>query len=184
MNLEAEVAYRRSSTGALAAGTLRKAGVSVEVPGMRAQSSPRITQFLNGLPHETRRRLLDGLRQRLTKEGSPVVLLKANDEQPLIAHLASRSGGVGDDRAVLLTDLHDFQVPHENILRAVFDLTPAEVPLAQAMTRGDTLEEVATSLGIKMSTARTQLAAIFAKTGTQRQAKLVAILTRLALLVG
>jgi DNA-binding CsgD family transcriptional regulator len=144
--------------------------------------SPRTRQFLSGLPDKTR--WLDGLRQRLTKEGSPVVLLRADDEERLVAHLASRSGGVGDDRAVLLTDLHDFQVPHENILRAVFDLTPAEVRLAQAITRGDTLDEVATSLGIKMPTARTQLAAIFAKTGTQRQAKLVAILTRLALLVG
>jgi DNA-binding CsgD family transcriptional regulator len=85
---------------------------------------------------------------------------------------------------VLLTDLHDFQVPHEDTLRAVFDLTPSEARLAQAMTRGDSLEEVATSLGITMSTARNQLAAIFAKTGTQRQAKLVAILTRVALLVG
>jgi hypothetical protein len=43
------------------------------------------------------------------------------------------------------------------------------------------LDEIAAELGIKMTTARTQLAAIFAKTDTRRQAKLVAILTRLAL---
>ena len=140
-------------------------------------------QFLSGLPDDARRQLLVGLRRRLTKE-VPLVLLNCNDEQPLIAHLAAESEGAGDHRAVSLTDLHDFPVPHEDTLRAVFDLTPAEARLAQGITRGDTLEEVATSLGIKMPTARTQLAAVFAKTGTQRQAKLVAILTRLALLVG
>ena len=61
---------------------------------------------------------------------------------------------------------------------------PREAHLAQGIARGDTLEEIATSLGIRMPTARTQLAAVFAKTGTRCQAKLVAILTRLALLVG
>ena len=150
---------------------------------MLAGSSPRVRQFLNGLPDDARRQLLVGLRRRLTKE-APLVLLNCNDEQPLIAHLAAESEGAGDHRAVSLTDLHDFPVPHEDTLRAVFDLTPAEARLAQGITRGDTLEEVATSLGIKMPTARTQLAAVFAKTGTRRQAKLVAILTRLALLVG
>jgi DNA-binding CsgD family transcriptional regulator len=159
------------------------AGVSADIQGMRARSSPRVQQFLKDLPDEARQRLLDGLRRRLTKEG-PLVLLSDNDEQPLIAHLAAESEGAGEHRAVSLTDLHDFPVPREDTLRVVFDLTPAEARLAQGITRGDTLEEIATSLGIKMPTARTQLAAVFAKTGTRRQAKLVAILTRLALLVG
>jgi DNA-binding CsgD family transcriptional regulator len=48
------------------------------------------------------------------------------------------------------------------------------------MARGDALEEVAAILKIKMTTARSQLAAIFAKTQTRRQAGLVAILSRLA----
>ena len=177
-----EVAYRQSKTYPHLV-TPHDAGVSADVQGMLARSSPRVQQFLKDLPGEARRRLLDGLRRRLIKEG-PLVLVSGNDEQPLIAHLAAEREGAGEHRAMRLTDLHDFPVPHEDTLRVVFDLTPAEARLAQGITRGDTLEEIATSLGIKMPTARTQLSAVFAKTGTRRQAKLVAILTRLALLVG
>jgi len=69
------------------------------------------------------------------------------------------------------------------VLRNVFNLSVAEARLAQGLTRGETLENVAHSLDIKMSTARTQLAVIFAKTGTRRQPALAALLTRLAYLV-
>jgi len=62
------------------------------------------------------------------------------------------------------------------VLQRVFDLTHAEVRLAQGIARGDSLEEIAGGLRIKISTARTQLASIFAKTQTRRQAKLVALL--------
>ena len=71
-------------------------------------------------------------------------------------------------------------MPSEGRLRKLFDLTPAEARLAQRLACGDSVEEVAQALHIKMTTARTQLAAIFAKTDTRRQAKLVAILSRIA----
>jgi DNA-binding CsgD family transcriptional regulator len=74
----------------------------------------------------------------------------------------------------------NFPVPSEASLKSLFDLTPAEARLAQHLACGDSVEEVAQTLHIKMTTARTQLAAIFAKTETRRQAKLVAILSRVA----
>jgi DNA-binding CsgD family transcriptional regulator len=74
----------------------------------------------------------------------------------------------------------DLPVPSEARLRELFELTPAEARLAQGLARGDALEEVADLLQIKMSTARSQLAAIFSKTRTRRQAGLVAILSRVA----
>jgi len=74
----------------------------------------------------------------------------------------------------------NFPIPSEANLRTLFDLTPAEARLAQHLACGDSVEEVAQTLHIKMTTARTQLAAIFAKTETRRQAKLVAILSRVA----
>ena len=79
-----------------------------------------------------------------------------------------------------LADLNEIPAPSEQVLQRVFDLTQAEVRLAQGIARGDSLEEVAAGLGIKISTARTQLASIFTKTQTRRQAKLVALLGRLA----
>jgi len=85
-----------------------------------------------------------------------------------------------DAPAIALADLNDIPVPSEHVLQRAFDLTPAEVRLAQGIARGHSLEEVAAAIGIKITTARTQLAAIFAKTGTRRQAKLVALLGHLA----
>jgi len=80
----------------------------------------------------------------------------------------------------LLAKLRELPAPPESVLRRVFELTPAEARLAQKLACGDSLEQVAQSLDVKMTTARSQLAAIFAKTGTCRQAQLVAILSRLA----
>jgi DNA-binding CsgD family transcriptional regulator len=78
----------------------------------------------------------------------------------------------------------NFPIPSEASLKTLFDLTPAEARLAQLLACGDSIEEVAQTLQIKMTTARTQLAAIFGKTETRRQAKLVAILSRVAHLEG
>jgi DNA-binding CsgD family transcriptional regulator len=74
----------------------------------------------------------------------------------------------------------DFPTPSETQLRALLELTVAEARLARLLASGDTLEVVAQKLCIKLTTARSQLAAIFSKTGIRRQAKLVAILSRIA----
>lgn len=77
-------------------------------------------------------------------------------------------------------DLFELPVPSQKHLQELFDLTAAEAKLAQLIACGDSVEEVAQRLCIKMTTARTQLAAVFAKTETRRQAKLVAVLSRIA----
>ncbi|MBN3792764.1 helix-turn-helix transcriptional regulator [Burkholderia sp. Ac-20353] len=64
----------------------------------------------------------------------------------------------------------------QEIIRKLFDLTPAETSLALLLTNGMTLEEAAEESGISKNTARTHLRAIFSKTGVTRQATLVRIL--------
>ncbi|HEX7913827.1 MAG TPA: helix-turn-helix transcriptional regulator [Paraburkholderia sp.] len=64
----------------------------------------------------------------------------------------------------------------QEIVRKLFDLTPAETSLALLLTNGLTLEEAADELGISKNTARAHLRAIFSKTGVTRQATLVRIL--------
>ena len=64
----------------------------------------------------------------------------------------------------------------QEIIRKLFDLTPAETSLALLLTNGLTLEEAAEESGISKNTARTHLRAIFSKTGVTRQATLVRIL--------
>lgn len=83
---------------------------------------------------------------------------------------------------VLLIDPDAQSTPPELILRHGFSLTRAEVRLALALARGITLSEFAELQGTAVGTARIQLKAIMAKTGTHRQAELLALLARLSLI--
>ncbi|WP_153099519.1 helix-turn-helix transcriptional regulator [Paraburkholderia hayleyella] len=64
----------------------------------------------------------------------------------------------------------------QEIIRKLFDLTPAEASLALLLTNGLTLDEAAEESGISKNTVRTHLRSIFSKTGVTRQATLVCIL--------
>jgi len=57
-----------------------------------------------------------------------------------------------------------------------FALTPAEAELAMRLAEGRTIDEAAAAGGISRNTARNQLAAIFSKTGVNRQADLVRLI--------
>lgn len=59
------------------------------------------------------------------------------------------------------------------ILSMTFDLTPAEARLAALVVNGKPPEQCAVSLGVKISTIRSQLMSIYGKTGASGQADLV-----------
>ncbi|WP_157218055.1 helix-turn-helix transcriptional regulator [Flavisphingomonas formosensis] len=63
----------------------------------------------------------------------------------------------------------------EHLVRQ-FGLTPAEAELALQLAQGRTLDEASASGGISRNTARNQLAAIFSKTGVNRQTDLVRLI--------
>ncbi len=67
------------------------------------------------------------------------------------------------------------QASHD-VVRQLFDLTPAETQLALQLANGLTLDEAADEIGISKNTARAHLRAIFSKTGVTRQATLVRML--------
>jgi PAS domain-containing protein/DNA-binding CsgD family transcriptional regulator len=60
-------------------------------------------------------------------------------------------------------------------LVALYGLTPAEARLASLLADGWSLTKAAEKLSIQLSTARGVLKAVFAKTGTRRQASLVSV---------
>jgi DNA-binding CsgD family transcriptional regulator len=66
--------------------------------------------------------------------------------------------------------------PPAAILAKTFGLTPSEAKLAHIIARGAAPNIAARELNISRETARNQLRSIFAKTGTHRQAELVALL--------
>ncbi|WP_432259303.1 helix-turn-helix transcriptional regulator [Cupriavidus sp. TMH.W2] len=65
------------------------------------------------------------------------------------------------------------------VLRDLYGLTPAEIRLALQLSSGIGLPEACELIGIRRETGRTQLKAVFTKTGTGTQAQLAHLLTRL-----
>jgi DNA-binding CsgD family transcriptional regulator len=132
-------------------------------------------------------KLVDWVRTHARSEAAlppePVVV-RREDRHPLIVEARPVAGlaadSCGSATAVLaITDVaHRPPVPEE-LLRTVFGLTPAEARLAARLAGGESLEAAAEALGIAKNTARNQLKAVLAKTGTARQGELVALLARL-----
>lgn len=84
------------------------------------------------------------------------------------------------ERAILvISDLTEAKAGTEATLRSIFGLTPAEARLAAALSRGKSLGQAAHDFGVGSVTMRSHLKSIFAKTGTGRQAELVAVLARI-----
>jgi DNA-binding CsgD family transcriptional regulator len=76
---------------------------------------------------------------------------------------------------VFLGDTQLARVTGVSILRNIYGLTGAEAELARLLAEGLSLEQVALHRNVKLTTARTQLKQVFAKTGAKRQSDLVRI---------
>ena len=81
--------------------------------------------------------------------------------------------------AVVITPIDVMRAPEAAMLNGLFDLTPAEARLAKHLANGETVGETADALGVSVTTLRSHLRSIFAKTGTSRQAELTGMLSSL-----
>jgi len=107
--------------------------------------------------------------------------------QVLISPLRAELGWAGlawQSPTVLVLVIDPERAPEtsEKSLKALYHLTHAEARVAREVAKGEGVATVAAALGMLPSTARTHLHQVFAKTGTRRQAELVRLLERLALL--
>ncbi|MGC8731685.1 MAG: helix-turn-helix transcriptional regulator [Halothiobacillaceae bacterium] len=68
--------------------------------------------------------------------------------------------------------------PESTCLAAAFGLTDREVEIAALLSRGHDLPTIARESGLRPETVRTYLKVVFEKTGTRRQAELVALLAQ------
>ena len=73
-------------------------------------------------------------------------------------------------------------LPSEDLLSALFLLSPAEARLAIGLLKGLSAAECAQQSGVGVATIRSQLHSIFSKTGVRRQAQLVALLSKVPVL--
>ncbi len=74
-------------------------------------------------------------------------------------------------------------VPSE-VIQKLFGLTPREAILALRLAAGESLYEASAKLGISPNTGRAHLRSIFAKTGVDRQVRLVRVLLKSVAMLG
>jgi DNA-binding CsgD family transcriptional regulator/PAS domain-containing protein len=136
------------------------------------------------------RTLLDQLINRLRivsdLDECPVdpIAIRRYGKQPVVVRALPIHGGargpfLGARALLTLTALGPKEPAPPALLAQAFALTPAEARIAVIIAQGASPEHAAEVLGISRETARNQLRAVFAKTGTHRQSELVALLSRL-----
>ena len=144
----------------------------------------------SGDDREINKSLQSALRSalRASSDQSPefgyILAVPRGTKRPLLLRSVQLANGTPDHgtptTAIVLIDLDECPQPDESLLRQAFGLTPAESRLAKRLAGGDDLASIADALGVGIGTLRFQLKAIFWKTGTRRQAELVALLAHMA----
>ncbi len=119
-------------------------------------------------------------------EGAAVGLAREN-KRPLVARVIPvdpRAKPLLEGAAVVVVFLDPEHCPElpGPMLQQVFGLTRSEARIAGRLMCGETLQEIARATGLSVGTIRSHTKAVFAKTGTNRQAELVGLLTRLAVI--
>lgn len=89
-------------------------------------------------------------------------------------------GFVSTAHLLVLADPFARQAADRVAFQAFWDLTTREAELVALLTDGMLVAEAAAAMGLRESSARTYLKAIYRKTGTRAQSELVALATRMS----
>jgi DNA-binding CsgD family transcriptional regulator/PAS domain-containing protein len=106
------------------------------------------------------------------------LLLIATPLKPLGAPDLEAGGNPFACGVLFVNDPDQADDPNPEALRHAFGLTHREAQTAIAISRGQGLKVAAESMGVALTTARSQLQQAFAKTGTSQQAELAALVHR------
>jgi DNA-binding CsgD family transcriptional regulator len=120
--------------------------------------------------------------------GGPVRSFPVRDtvaEAMMVAHvipirLSARDIFVRCAAALVLTPVTLPQAPPVELVQSLFDLTPAEARVARSLASGKTVDDIASDGGISPNTIRTHVRGVLEKTGCNRQADVVALLTAIS----
>ena len=127
------------------------------------------------------RAALETAQGRLGQPAS-ALLIPRHPRMPLtleVAPLRPTTGAIGEERPAVLIFIRDPEAPLAVVrLRELFGFTRTEAAVAAALGRGQSLDEIATDMGIGLGTVRMHVKRILSKTGTHRQAQAVALLAR------
>jgi DNA-binding CsgD family transcriptional regulator len=125
--------------------------------------------------------LLSRASPRASADGASWVTVRRQSGRPLAIYQLE----IGDPPGttiLILVDIETSLQPRPRTLQRMFGLTTAEMRLASGLASGCAPTDLARQQHVSRATVRSQLASIFAKTQTRRQAELVALLAKIALL--
>jgi DNA-binding CsgD family transcriptional regulator/PAS domain-containing protein len=120
-----------------------------------------------------------------SRVGGSMIVRRPDGRAPLSVTTSPADAGPlslfrsGPTVVVCVTDPEQAASVSEAQLREVFGLTPGQAKVAVALLEGRSAREAADALGLSFFTVRAHLARIFEKTGVNRQAELVALMTRM-----
>jgi len=115
------------------------------------------------------------------------IIVNSDDQTPLaslnVLPLQRRDGGTRPDLdggtiMIMAQEFEPVLVSVETLRRA-FGLSPAEARLLRLLSTGASLRQASEIIGVSYSTVMSQIKSCFQKTGTHRQAELVALAVRL-----
>ena len=140
-------------------------------------------------PHSDDARRLNGLIAQAAgvdgaRAGGSMALRRAGERAALSVIVAPTRGEAllpfhaGPNVIVCVTDPEAAASVSEAFLSELFGLTGGQAKVAASLLEGRSPRQTAEALGLSFYTVRAHLARIFEKTGTSRQAELVALMTR------
>jgi DNA-binding CsgD family transcriptional regulator len=109
----------------------------------------------------------------------------AEAESTMVAHivpirLSARDIFLRCAGVLAMTPVTAPRAPPVELVQSLFDLTPTEARVARSLASGKTVEDIASDGGVSLSTVRTHVRGVLAKTGCGRQVEVVALLTGIA----
>ena len=107
-----------------------------------------------------------------------------NAGSAMIAHVVPIRGSARDifsrcAAMLMLTPVTRPEAPPVELIRSLFDLTPAEARVARGLAAGQTVQGLAAESGTSANTVRSHVKVVLSKTGYSRQSDVVALLNGL-----
>jgi DNA-binding CsgD family transcriptional regulator len=124
---------------------------------------------------------LDGLSSGAGQSVMSIPVAAIGERSPMVLHIVpirrqAHDLFVGGTALFVVTPVDRAGVPTAEVLQGLFDLTPAEARVARGIAGATSIDALATAQGVTRETVRSQLKAVLAKTGLNRQSELVSLL--------
>lgn len=170
----------------LPAAVLRADGAALAVNDLLEQMSPRITmaafghiRFQHAAANDFLSRLFEQSRIARGSASGSFPLPGVEEGAAAVVHIMPVEGGARDIFTnaalfMIVTPVDRQRLPSADIIRGLFDLTPAEAKVARELATGSDVGAVAGHLSVSKETVRSHVKAILSKTGMPRQADFIA----------